>query len=326
MRHKFVTPVVVSFGEESFFLDRDFNSFRDQPKALVTVFDGEEVSESDVISECETFQVDFEDPSNIRPRVIVVDNAHKFKPGKLTKNYVDNRAPSDTSSVLALIDRSNKCPVFWTKLGSKVTIREHKKLKTWESNNEVVKWLQTEATRIGLNLDRRVALAMYQVSGDNLYVLFSELKKLKLLVEPKQPVEIKHLQLIMTPASTVAPWDVADAAFGKNKCKALNILSSLYKFSTDDPSLQILGALMKSAERLIVARSMLDKGAETEEISTRLGIHPYRYQMALQPQVEKQTTLGLMQTMQILSKLDVELKRTSHRRTLVELTVLNLAT
>lgn len=326
MGYRYTTPIVVSFGEETFFLDRDFNSFRDQPKALVTVLDGTEVSEAEVVSVCETFQVDFEDPSNIKPRVIVVDNAHKLKLEKLTKAYVDSRDSSDTSAVLALVNRSDKCPVFWTKLGNKVIIREHKKLKTWDNNNEVVKWIQTEAERIGLNLDGKIALAMFQVAGDDLYVLFSELRKLKLLVGAKNPVKVEHLQLIMTPASTVAPWDVADAAFTKNKRKAMNALTSLYKFAADDPSLQVLGALMKSAERLFVARSMMDRGSGAEEVAARLGIHPYRYQMALQPQVEKQTTMGLMRTMQILSRLDVELKRTSHRRTLVELAVLNLAT
>jgi len=325
MGYRFSTPIVVSFGEETFFLDRDFNSFRDQPNSLVTVLDGADTSESEVVSVCETFQVDLEDPTNIRPRVIVVDNAQKLKAEKALKSYVDTREKEDTSAVLALVFRSDKCPTFWTKFGPKVTVCEHRKLKTWDNNNEVVKWVLSEAERIGLSLDSKIALSMFQIAGTDLYVLASELQKLKLLVGAKSPVKVEHLQLVMTPASTAASWDVADAAFSKNKRKAMNLLSSIYRFASEDPSLMILGALMKSAERLFVARALMDKGVEPDEIAARLGLHPYRFRMAFQPQVEKQTVSGLTRTMQILSKLDVDLKRTSHRRTLVELTILDLA-
>ncbi len=87
----------------------------------------------------------------------------------------------------------------------------------------------------------------------------------------------------------------------------------------------ILGALIKSVERLFVARSMLDKGVSHDDIAGRLGMHPYRFKVSLLPQVERQTTSRLVSNMQMLSRLDVDLKRTSHRRTLVELAVYELA-
>ena len=88
----------------------------------------------------------------------------------------------------------------------------------------------------------------------------------------------------------------------------------------------ILGALIKGVERLFVARSMLDKGVPNDEIAGRLGMHPYRFSKTVLPQAERQTTAGLISNMKMLSRLDVELKRTSHRRTLVELAVYELAT
>ena len=131
---------------------------------------------------------------------------------------------------------------------------------------------------------------------------------------------------ILLQSTSVGPWTVADAVFSKDQKRASNTLNSLYKFASEDPTIQVLGALMKGVERLFIARSLLDKGASSDEIATRMGMHPYRYRMSIQPQVDKQSLKGLVCAMKIISDLDVDLKRSSHKRTLLELAVLNLAT
>ena len=324
MGYRFSTPVVVSFGEEPFLLDRDLNSFRDQKNYAVTLLNGSEVTDSEVVSACETYQIDFDDPTNILSRATVVDNAQKLKADKRLKAYLEGRDPKDLSAVLAVVIRAASLPAFWAKLGARATIIERKKFKTWDNNNEVVKWILEEAGRIKLDLNIQIAKAMFQVDGDDLYRLSSELGKLKLLVG-KSSVTVEHLRLVMTPTSTVESWDVAEAAFLRNPKKALTLLSDVYRYATEDPSLMILGALIKGAERIFVARSILDKGAAPDEAAAGIGMHPYRFKMSLLPQVEKQTVHRLVTAMQKLCKLDVDLKRTSHRRTLIELAVLDLA-
>jgi DNA polymerase III delta subunit len=324
MGYRFTTPVVVSFGEEPFLLDRDLNSFRDQKNYSVTRLDGASVKEASIVSACETYEIDYDDPTNIQPRVVVLDNGHKIKPDKYLKSYLEGRDGNDVSSVLAVVIRAAAVPAFWTKLGSKVTLIEHKKFKTWDDRNEVVGWVVEESKRIRLDLSVQLAKAMFQADGDDLYRLSSELGKLKLLVG-KAPVTVEHLRLVMTPSSSVESWDVAEAAFMRSPKKALYLLSELYKYASEEPSLMILGALTKGVERLFVARSMMDKGAAPDEAAAGLGMHPYRFKKSLLPQVEKQTVTRLVKAMQNLCKLDVDLKRTSHRRTLIELAVLDLA-
>lgn len=324
MGYRFTTPVVVSFGEEPFLLDRDLSLFRDQRNYAVTRLDGALVSEAAVISACETYEIDYEDPTNTKPRVVVLDNGHKIKPDKHLKSCLERRDANDVSSVLAVVIRAATVPAFWTKLGSRVTLIERKKFKTWDDNNEVVKWILEEAKRLKLDLNIQIAKAMFQVDGDDLYRLSSELGKLKLLVD-KSSVTIAHLRLVMTPTSTVESWDVAEAAFLRNPKKALSLLSDLYRYAAEDPSLMILGALIKGVERIFVARSVMDKGAAPDDVAASIGMHPYRFKKSLLPQVEKQTVPRLVKAMQNLCKLDVDLKRTSHRRTLIELAVLDLA-
>jgi DNA polymerase III delta subunit len=324
MGFRFTAPVVVSFGEEPFFLDRDLKLFAKVPGYAVTRLDGSEVSSSKVVSTLVSTQINFDDLDNPPVNLVVVDNAHKLKVEKSLKSYLEGLDPKDLSAILVGVFRSSSVSGAWSKLGPKAIVREHKKLKTWDNNNEVVQWVRDEGSKVGLSIEPRIALAMYQVAGDDLYRLSSEIHKLKLLIG-KGVVTGEHLNLVMTPSSIVASWDVADSVFQKNWKKALSQVSSVFKYATEDPSLMILGALIKGVERLFVARSMLDKGISHDEVAGRLGMHPYRFKMSVLPQAEKQTTARLISNMQMLSRLDVDLKRTSHRRTLVELAVYDLA-
>lgn len=325
MGYRLTSPIVVSFGEESYFLDRDLFLFRDQPHAHVTVLDAEESSESDIISACETLKIDFENPDEIKPRVVVVDNAQKYKPDKVTKAYIEGRDEDDLSSVLTLVIRSDKCPAFWGKFGKRVRTIERKKLKTWDSNNEVVQWIVNEASRLEISVDVKLATEMYRIAGSDLYQLSSELRKLRLLVGEGGQIKADHVRLVMTPTTNYGSWDLADAVFLKNQKLALNIMSRLYQFAPEEPTLMILGSLIKSAEKLFVALSMKKSGASEEEIASRVGMHPLRYKNTMALQVGKQTLPGLAKTMKILSRLDAELKRTTHRRTVLELAVSDLS-
>jgi len=325
MAFRFTTPVVVSFGEEPFFLDRDLKMFGKAPGYAITHLDGSEVSGSKIVTVCVSTQINFDDLDNSPNNLVIVDNAQKVKLDKSLKSYLDNLNAKDLSAILVGIFRTASVTGAWAKLGPKAVFREYKKFKTWESDNEVVKWVLSESARIGLKVDRSIALIMFQVAGDDLYRLSSELHKLKLLVNNGE-VTRKHLDLVMAPSDNTASWDIADSVFLKNWKRALNQVAKVFKYAPEDPSLMILGALIKGVERLFVARSMLDKGVPNDEIAGRLGMHPYRFSKTVLPQAERQTTAGLISNMKMLSRLDVEQKRTSHRRTLVELAVYELAT
>lgn len=324
MGFRFTTPVVVSFGEEPFFLDQDIKMLGSTKGYAVTYLDGLEVSGSKVVSACVSNQINFDDLDNSPTNLVIVDNAQKVKVDKALKLYLESLEVKDLSAILVGVFRTASVTGAWSKLGPKAIIREYKKLKTWDDNNEVVKWVQDEAARLGLKIDSTIGTFMYKVAGDDLYRLSSEVHKLKLLLG-KGVVTKEHLDLVMAPTSNLASWDVADSVFLKNWKKALIQVSQVFKYAPEDPSLMILGALIKGVERLFIARSLLDKGVSPDDIAGRMGMHPYRFKKAVLPQAERQTVARLVSNMQMLSRLDVELKRTSHRRTLVELAVYELA-
>ncbi len=318
---RFLSPVVVSFGDEDFFLDRDHADFRKQPDRAVICVDGDDLKgDYELVSICETRTMES------KPRVIVVDNANKVKPEKAMKAYLEKKSAKDTDVVLALVHRDVKLPVFWSKLGDKVVIQERKKLKTFETNNEVVKWISDELRRQGLKADDRIANVIFMGTGTDLYRVTNEIQKLKLLVGAGNTVTVEHLQSILTIGSTVDVWQVVDAAANKEAKKAVNLLSSLYKYASDEPSILLAYSLMKQAERMLVACSLLSRGTPEDEVASRVGMHPWRCKTFFAPMVRKHTVGSLTRTMQDLCKLDVEIKRTTHsKRTLLELAILRFA-
>lgn len=327
MSFRLTAPIVLSFGEEEFFLDQDISWLRRYPNRDVVYLDGDDVDDLQIVSACETFSVDFDDPSNTKPRLVVVDNANKVKVDKRFKTFLEGRKKGDTSSVLAVIFRSDKLPAAWVKLDKSASqVREHKKLKTWDNNNEVVEWANKEAARIKLKIDPKVSRALFQITGGDLYRISNELQKILLLVGTEKTADLTHVQLVSSRTAGADPWAVVDAALVKDRKRAMDSLNSLYRFATEDPSILLVGTLAKGVEKAFVARSLIDRGCQSEDVAARLGMHPYRYSKTVQIQTGKHTTKSLAGMMQKLSKLDVEVKSTSHRRTLIELAVLDLST
>lgn len=319
------TPITVSFGAESFFVTQDLLQFRSQPSRTAVLLEGSDLTDQVLVNLCSSPPMDFRDPAATKPCVVVVDNAHKFKPGKALKSYLEEK--EDLSCILALAVYG-KLPTFWAKLPEKkVTLIEHPKLKTWGAN-EVVSWIEATSRELGLTLDSTIAKAVFHITSGDLYRINSELRKLLLLVGRSAPVTLEHLQLVLAPGTTTTPWDVSDATFSKKPKSALNLASSLYQHTPEDPSMAILVALMSQAERLLIVRSMLDLGAELETVASRLKMHPYRLKMSQIPaQAALFTQQSLIAGMQLLSKLDADLKGGSscQRQTNVELAILTLS-
>lgn len=316
------TPVfLVYYGEEDYFLDGDIDRLRKMSNRTSIVVDGSDISEQELVSLCETRTIDD------KQRTVILDNAHKFKGSKYLKSYIEERDVADTYCTLVAIVRSDKLPALWKEAAKKGKLVEHKKLKTWETKNEVIPWIETEATKIGLKLDHKMAELLFQYVGSNLYRLSNELQKLSLVVTQGKSVTKENLVFTVSPTSTVEPFQVVEAAADKNVLKALNGLARLYKNSGDDPSIPLAYGLMKLVERLLIARFMLDKKVSEDDIAIQLGMNPWRCKNFFIPQVKKHSVGNLVYMMQRLCGLDMEMKRaSSSRRTNLELAIIALAT
>lgn len=314
------TPFRVFYGGEGFFLDRAIERARAWKDRTVTVLDGDDVTEQDVVAACMTPSVDEQGG-----RAIVLDNAQKFaKSDKVLRAYVDAKDPKDTSCILVAIVRSEKLSELWQAAAGKGQSFEHKKLTTWDNKNQVVDWIQKEAVSLGISLGPDLAKTLFNGVGSDLYRLAGELRKIALLVPGGKPT-LEDLRLVVAPAPQAEPWQVAEAAVAKDSKRAMRLASTVYKNMGDEAHVPITNALMRQIEKLVIARQMLDRGASEEEIAAGVEMTKGRLFYFL-PTVRKHDLKTLAGHMVRLCKLDVDVKgAASSKRTLVELAVLAIA-
>lgn len=320
MAKKKIEPFVISFGAEDYFLDRDLERAKSWSNRRIIQVSGEDIKESELVGICESNSMDG------TPKVVILDDAQKIKGDKTLKAYIADRAPNDDSTVLVAIVRSEKCPEIWNQAAKKGKLIEHKKLKTWDSNNEVIKWIEGEARRLGLSLSPGISEALFKWVGPNLYRLSNELSKLLMLVGSQGKVGVEQLALVIAKSPTAEPFQVAEAAFAKDSRKAMNLLSTVYQVMGEDANVPLTFSLIRQAEKFVLARSLVDRQTPDDEVATALGMNPWRYKTQFSPVVQRHKLTDLIRHMARLKKLDVDVKSSARsKRTLVELTVMSIA-
>ena len=317
-----LVPFRVLYGSEEFFLDREIERARAWKGRSVTVLDGEDSTDEDVVAAC--LMPDVDDDGGGK-RVVILDNANKLKGDKALKAYIAAKDPKDTAVILFVVIRSEKLPEVWQLAVGKGTSQEHKKLTTWDTNNQVVKWIEQEAKDCGFTLETDLAKTLYSGVGSDLYRLASEVRKIALLIGPNGKATLADLQSVVAATPSVEPWQVAEAAINKEARRAMQLVSTVYKNMGDEAHVPLTNALMRQVEKLVVTRQMLDRNASEDEIAAGLDMKKARLFFFL-PQVRKHTLRSLVGHMARLCKLDVDVKgAASSKRTRVELAVLAIA-
>jgi len=315
---KTVKPFFVAYGSEPFLLDRDLEVARSTKDRQATVLDGEDLTDEQLVTLCESTPWDEHD------RIIIVDNAQKVV-GKALAAYVDAKAPADVDTVLVAIIRSDKLPEVWGKAAAKGRLVVHQKLKTWDNNNEVVRWTIREALSLELTLSEELAGVLFNQLGGDLYRIYGELQKLKLICGSGK-VTREQIVSVLSPSPKPDPLEVAEATVNKDLRAAMFLLSGCYRAMGDEANVPVASSLVKQVEKLLVARSLLDQGADETAIGPALDLHPYRCKVHVLPRARKHTVPQLVSYMRTLRRLDVEVKGPSlSKRTLVELAVYSIA-
>lgn len=320
------TAFYVIYGDEDFFLDRGLDWAKSWPNRSVTYLNAsEKLDDHALLQELETQGVDE------REITVIVDEAQKLKEtkNKPLREHLENWSTRDTKVVLVGICRTEKLPEIWGLVGAKGKTILHKKFKPWPDKSgqtEYHKWLEDEAKRIGLKLEPGVADLIIQMTGQNLYRIQTELKKLHTVLGLGGLVTKSYLSSVIAVTPSSEPRDVVEATLNKNLNGAMNHLSLTYKAMGDEASVPIAYGLMREVSKTLTGKHMLGQGRSEEEIAAALGMHPWRCKTFFLPMVSKHNIADLVRYMKQLCKLDLDVKGPSRsKRTLVELAVLSIA-
>jgi len=319
---KLSSPFIVISGDDDFSQDR-YIAYRKTAwkKRHITLRDGADMSEVDLVNLCETEPI-FDEGQG---RVIFLDNAQELKCGKVWSEYVDKRNPANLSNLFLAIVRDAKMPACWSSLAKKGTSVAFMKPRPWESK-KILDGIDDEAEGLKLKLDLGVADLIYRLLGNNLRSVVNELTKVSYLVGPDRLVRKEHVVKVMVSSVEIEPHQVMEAAFGKNKKLAQNRLSKLFKLSGDPVCIPIVVSGLHQVEKLLIARQILDQDGSVADVAIRLGIHEYVCKINIVPTAQKHTAKALLGHMNNLCKLDFQIKGAARsKRTLEELAVLAIA-
>ena len=313
-------PFVVISGTENFYLDREVEKARATRGRQIISLDAEDgLDGSELVDVCETRGFDSDS------RLVLVDHAESVKFDEVLTEYTSSKDPEDTSVVLVAVVRSEKLSSNWDKvavLGKHLTF---KSLKPWEHAKKIDR-IEAEAALLGLTFEKDAPALLLSFVGDDLYVIHNELRKLAILLGQGGKITAKHLSLVVAPQPPASPFEVADAAAEKNLKRAMNLVSHLYRYMGEGASVPIASALIRSVERLLVVRAMLDAGRTPEEIAGRLAMHIFRLKNSFLVWAERHTTDSLKRNFAELCQLDADVKSAARsKRTLVELAVKSIA-
>jgi len=247
-----------------------------------------------------------------------------MKGNKELREFIEGYNVAEKALILVAIVRSEKLSDIWVLVASKGKGIERKKFKPW-ATEEYINFIKTEASHLRVVIDKEVASVLFQYAGTDLYRLENELRKLSIFVGQAGVIRKEHIALVTTPTPKAEPFQIAEQVLLKNKGKALNLFSILYKNSGDDALIPVTRALMNQVEKTIIIRSLQDKGLVETDIATLIGMKEWPYKNIAAPMARKHDFKSLVKHMGKLCKLDADVKGSVRsKRTLVELTMLSI--
>ncbi len=197
------------------------------------------------------------------------------------------------------------------------------KLKTFDDNNEVIRWIHAEGDRVKLDL-KRVATALFVNSGRSLRKLASEIGKLTVTCKPGSVVSPEEARSVMCFSASLTPKNVIDAICEGQPAKALAFYDKLQEGG--DETGWILAFVQRHVwQQLVILRCQRSKLPE-KDIASLLGVHPFILRKMLESRTGLWSDSSLSRCLGTLCDLDHANRRSSPSvRLMLELEITRLS-
>jgi len=179
------------------------------------------------------------------------------------------------------------------------------KLKSFQDNNDVVKWIIREGDFFNINLNR-IAGALFVNSGTCLRKLHREIEKIAASVPPGTIVSPDEARSLIVFSTEVTPRDIIDAICDGHTHKAIAYLDKLQERADET------GWIIAYMQRHVVQQLKLRESFElklTGDVAKSIGVHPFILKKLLLTRLDLWTTKFLMTSLGTLCDLDVAHKR-----------------
>lgn len=311
-----VDPVYLLMGVEHHIFDSTIERLKkalpEIDEASIIRFDLEETPIEVVIEEADTL------PFLEDHKLIIAGNASFLSGQDKKRNEVEhnltvleewlaNPSPTATVVFIAPYEKLDGRKRITKKMREMTTVIEAMRLE----GNDLLTWVQHEATANGTNITSQTAQTLVSTAGDNLLSLSTEIDKMATYLGGEGEITTDVIEALVARTPEMDVFRLTDAYIAGNISSTVSIYYDLLR-NGEEPIM--LTSLIAGQIRLMIhVQSLRRKGYQQHQIAKTLHVHPYRVKLML----ENRKLPGESRLLMILNKLaeiDYKLKTTGGKR------------
>lgn len=257
LRKNALAPFYLFYGPEEFWIEITLDKIKDgfisksaRDFNLETLYGGEN-SPNEILSRARSL------PFLSSHRLILVRNTEKFAKTALDTflAYLDN--PVDSTCIIWLSEKIDLRNKFYKKINEYGRAVNFKKL----TEQQIYRWIQKRAKDEGLILEKDGPSFLYQMIGDNLRDIYSEIVKLSLRY-PNSNVGIEQIKELAIFSKLYTIFELVDYVFQRDASHSTEALSRFFDTQGRENNrlLGLLQMLARQIRLLLAAKSSVEVG------------------------------------------------------------------
>lgn len=153
---------------------------------------------------------------------------------------------------------------------------------------DIVGWIQRRARgRYGAEIERAAALALAELTREDLRRVDNELLKLASYVDGQRNINEGDLALLTPWVAEARTFDLTDALAERRAQKAQELLQQMLAEDTSSDGLILFATVVTHFRRLLLAREHVLLNGSAQGLASALGLRPGRYVNKLQQQARR---------------------------------------
>lgn len=311
-------PVYLFYGESHFRLEKLLTEIRDKfvPESArelnVQLFYGGEVDPSAILDAARSL------PFMSSNRLVIVRRTENFSPSALESfiPYLEN--PVSSTCLIFISSKTNFNARFYKKMREKGWSVGFHRLR----DREIIPWMRRTAKEMGIDMDGEACAFLFQMVGNRLQDLFSELEKLSLRYKG-QRIGRREIQEMAVFSRAYTVFELIDEISSRRVESSLRVLNRFLQEEGKGSGLKVLGMLNRQFRLLSHTKMVLDGGGKIRELPKKVGI-PGFLGDRIARQAKKWNAEDLENALLLLYRSDGFLKKGSSERTVLENIVVRL--
>ncbi len=311
----------VFYGTEDFLIKKEINKLKEKysiDDISVNTYDLENTNIEEIIDDASTVSLFSEN------KMILCENAYIFtgttnkklpeQNMKVLEEYLENE---NENTILVFVINKEKLDERKKVVKS---LKQKKQIQEFNKLNNIDEFITKEFSPYKIS-KKDITLLKDRV-GDNLNLLHQEINKIKLYKDDDLEITEKDIYDLTTKNIDTDIFNLIENIVMKNKAPALESYKEMVKLG-EEP-IKIIIMLANQFRLIYQARNLYKKGYSEKDISSMLGIHPYRIKLALTKGSKFQDDTLLLY-LEKLSELDISIKSGNIDKDLgLELFILNI--